>query len=61
VLCETFGLGIFFFSSKELTYWQMVTTIINKWENILKIIGSSKAPYAYRFSVRSSKIEKLDD
>lgn len=60
-LCENYGLGIFFFSSKGLKYWQIVTTIINKWEDILKKIESSSAPYAYRFTVRGSKIEKLDE
>ena len=59
-LCENYGLGIFFFSSKNLNYWQIVKTIIEKWEDILKTIQSSKAPYAYRFTVRSSKMEKLD-
>ena len=60
-LCENYGLGIFFFSSKNLTYWQIVKTIIEKWEEILKTIECSKAPYAYRFTVRSSKMEKLDE
>jgi hypothetical protein len=62
-LCEDYGLGIFFFSmpSSGLKYWDIVKSIINKWENILKTIEFSKAPYAYRFSVRSSKIEKLDE
>jgi len=60
-LCENFGLGIFFFSSKGLNYWQIVKTMIDKWENILKAIETTKAPYAFRFSVRSSKIEKLDE
>lgn len=60
-LCEGFGLGVFFFCSKGLTYWQIVKTIIDKWEIILKTIETSKAPYAYRFTVRSSKMEKLDE
>ncbi|MBA4411119.1 MAG: hypothetical protein Q8S54_10430 [Bacteroidota bacterium] len=60
-LYENYGLGIFFFSSKGLKYWQIVKTIIDKWEDILKTIESSKAPYAYRFTVRGSKMEKLDE
>lgn len=62
-LCEDYGLGIFFFSMSAggLTYWQIVKTIVDKWEDILKKIEVSKAPYAYRFSIRTSKIEKLDE
>jgi hypothetical protein len=62
-LCENFGLGVFFFSmpSCGLNYWQIVKSIIDKWENILKKIEISEAPYAYRFSIRSSKIDKLDE
>jgi hypothetical protein len=62
-LCENYGLGIFFFVMPKggLNYWQIVKFIIDKWEEILKKIEENKAPYAYRFSIRSSKFEKLDE
>jgi len=62
-LCKEFGLGIIFFSipSGGLSYWQIVKTIIDKWEDILKCIEETKTPFAFRFSIRSSKFEKLED
>lgn len=60
-LCENYGLGIFFFTSKNIKYWQIVKTFIDKWEEILRIIETNKTPFAYRFNVRSSKMEKLDN
>jgi hypothetical protein len=60
-LCEDYGLGIFFFKSDGIKYWDIVKNLINKWEDLLKTIETSKAPYAYRFSVRSKKFDKLDE
>ena len=60
-LCEDYGLGIFFFKSDGIKYWDIVKNLINKWEDLLKTIETSKAPYAYRFSVRSPKFIKLDE
>ncbi len=62
-LCEEYGLGVFFFSgaSSGLSYWQIVKTLVEKWESILKIIDSQKPPFSFRFSVRSSKIERIDE
>ncbi|HNW73150.1 MAG TPA: hypothetical protein PKN44_05940 [Bacteroidales bacterium] len=61
-LCQEYGLGIFFFSmpSGGLNYWQIVKTIVDKWEEINKLISQTPTPFAYRFSVRSTKIEKLE-
>jgi len=62
-LCEDYGLGVFFFSmpSGGLTYWQIVKTIIDKWEEILNKVNLTNTPFAYRFSIRSSKFDKLGD
>ena len=60
-LCEDYGLGIFYFKSSGLKYWDIVKTFINKWEDLLKTIENSKAPYAYRFSVRSSQFHNLNE
>jgi hypothetical protein len=61
-LCKECGLGIFFFSgaSSGLTYWQLVKTIIDKWERILYEIEHNDLPFSFRFTVRGSKMEKLD-
>jgi hypothetical protein len=61
-LCQEYGLGILFFNmpSKGFGYWPIVKTFIDKWEQILKCI-EQPTPFAYRFSIRSSKFENLDD
>ena len=62
-LCEEYGLGIFFLSGVNagLSYWQIVRTLIDKWEEILKTISHNTPPYSYRFTGRGKKFEKLDE
>ena len=39
----------------------MAKTFINKWEELLKMIESSNAPFAYWFSIQSKKFDNLDE
>ncbi len=61
-LCRRFGLSVFFFadSSKGSQYWQIVKTLIDKWESILHEIEKNQGPFAVRFTPRSSKFDSLD-
>jgi hypothetical protein len=61
-LCIQYGLGLFFFNVPKggLSYWQMVVNLIAKWEDILEVIDKEKMPFAYRFTVKSKKLEPLD-
>lgn len=61
-LCKKFGLCVFFFAepSSGIPYWQIVKTLIDKWEGILKEIERNKKPFAIRFTVRGSKFENLN-
>jgi hypothetical protein len=61
-LCEENGLGIFFFTgiASGLTYWQIVKTLIDKWEEIIKNISENIPPFSFRVTVRGSKFERLD-
>lgn len=57
-IIESNKLGCFYFIGKGLPKWIIVRTIVNKWEEIKKIIGKEKRPFAYSFSARS-KLRKL--
>jgi len=51
------GVGILFFnppSKTGFTYWEMVKQLVNRWDEIKKIIKKNKAPFAYRCSSRSN-------
>jgi len=54
------GIGIFFLKplgKRNLTYWEMVKVIINKWEDIKQKIKQTNIPFAYKITAR--KIEKI--
>lgn len=57
-LYEENGLGMFFFPG-GIRYWDIVRILVDKWEDILKCISSTRAPFAYKIRVRG-KIERLD-
>jgi hypothetical protein len=61
-LCSQYKLGLIFFNISKggLTYWQIVENLITRWEEILKIIDEETPPFAYRFTVKSKKLELLD-
>ncbi len=61
-LCAQYELGLFFFNVPKggLSYWQIVVNLIAKWEDILKVVDEEKVPFAYRFTVKSKKLEPLD-
>src|SRR5690606_13458148 len=49
-LYRQYGLGIFFFkppSKCGFNYWEMVTQIIIRWEEITKAIQKNKRPFAF--------------
>jgi hypothetical protein len=60
-LCKSFGLRVFFFAepSQGTPYWQIVKTLIDKWESILKEIEKNEKPFALRFTMRSSRFDTL--
>lgn len=61
-LCEEYGLGLIFFRLPKggLSYWEMVRGIVNKWEQIVEICTREKTPFAYRFSPKKPKLDKLN-
>lgn len=56
------GLGIIFFNTPKggLSYWEFVKNFTKRWEEILKIADNEKKPFAFKFNVKSKKIEPLD-
>jgi hypothetical protein len=56
------NVGILFFnppSKGGFAYWEMVKQMINRWEEIKKIVNKNKAPFAFRCSARTP-FEKMD-
>jgi hypothetical protein len=61
-LYKNHGVGILFFSPPSkggFGYWEMVKQLVNRWEEMVKIIKKNKTPFAFRCSARS-QFESLD-
>ena len=62
-LCEEHGLGMIYIkppSNRGLSYWDMALLLINRWNEIKKILRMEKAPFAYRGTMRGKQFEKMD-
>lgn len=61
-LFQKHGLGMFFISApkKGLSFWEMTKLLINRWEEILKIIRKNKTPFAYRCT-KKKPFESIDE
>jgi hypothetical protein len=60
-LFHAYGVGVFFFhppSKSGYSYWDLVKSVINRWEEIKKIALKETPPFAYRYSSRSTKAER---
>lgn len=59
-LCQEHNLGIFFISMPKGMdkHWKIVKSLINHWEDIIRIIEKEKLPFAYRIKPKG-KMEKL--
>lgn len=59
-LCKQHRIGIFFLTlpKNQNKHWEMVKTLIDKWEDIIGKTGSDKRPFAYRIRV-IGKMEKI--
>ncbi len=53
--CKKLGLGLFFLKlpQNEGKYWDIVRAVIKHWEEIVKIVSTKKAPYAYEVSPKA--------
>lgn len=61
-LYEKHGIGMFFVkppSNKGFSFMEMTKLLVNRWEEILKIIKRDSPPFAYRCTSRK-KFEKWD-
>ncbi|MEQ1745481.1 MAG: hypothetical protein ABMA02_08650 [Saprospiraceae bacterium] len=63
-LYEAHGLGAFFFTPPSqksgFGYWDFVQQVIKKWDEIKRLSSSkAKRPFAYRYTIRSSKAERM--
>lgn len=60
-LLHKHSVGVFFIKSgkKGMAFWEITKLLINRWEEILKLIRKSAVPFAYRGSLRS-KFEELE-
>ena len=63
-LYQKHGLGMFFFkppSKNGYPYWEMVRQVINRWDEMKKLIRKNKQPFAFRCTSRSSNFSKLEE
>ncbi|MEE9194067.1 MAG: hypothetical protein V3U21_05975 [Thermodesulfobacteriota bacterium] len=61
-LCKKNKIGIIFFKpprESKINYWEWVVWVIKRWSNVKDCINSSSRPFAYRFTPRKAKPEKL--
>ena len=61
-LYEKHQIGVFFIKStkKGLSFWEMTKLLVDRWEEILKIIRKDKTPFAYIGRVKSN-FKKIED
>ncbi len=61
-LFQKHGLGMFFISApkKGMSFWEMTKLLINRWEDILKIIRKNKTPFAFRCT-QKKPFESIND
>lgn len=59
-LCKEYGIGIFFLDMPkgQSTHWEMVRLLIEKWEDIIKVVRKNKRPFAYTISPKG-KLREL--
>ena len=57
-LVRNSDIGMIFLRGKDLKYWDLVKVITKNWEEIV-YVGRKRRPFAYRFTSKSSKLEKL--
>lgn len=54
------GIGIFFLnppSNGGFAYWEMVKQLVNKWDDIKKIIKKTPTPFAFRCSAKTKFVK----
>lgn len=62
VLCEEFGLGMFYFrppSKNGFSYWDMVKVMVKHWPEMLKKADREPRPFAFKITAGSSKLESF--
>ena len=60
VLCEEFGLGMFYFrppTKNGFSYWNMVKVMVRHWPEMLKRADREPRPFAFKITSSSSKLE----
>ena len=62
-LCVQHGIGMFYIkppSKNGLSFWEMTKLLIDRWEEIRKIIKKNQPPFAYRCTLRN-KFERMQE
>ncbi len=61
-LCETFGLGMFYFrppSKNGFLYWDMIKLMVKHWPMIMRISTREARPFAYKVTSRGD-LERMN-
>ncbi len=59
-LCQNHDLGVFFVTMQKGLdrHWEIVKTLINNWEEVIRVLEKESRPFAYRIKQRG-KMEKI--